>query len=982
MISNSSINTEESPERGLDPQFNLVCQFLEDIEEHFKYKILLHSRQIISRKTLYIPIHFTLERNYRHEIETFWGYGESEAQLKDTYTIKSREAHGKNDGFAQPKHRILWEDGKKQHHKLMILADPGMGKSALLRREAALIASEEKQKLLAGDITLDEAIFPIFIRLADLDEARGEIIDIIPKLVGKIYHKNWLEIEPILLDKLRQGKCILLFNALDEVPKERRNQLADKINGFLDNYPCPIICTSRIVGYGGAFIKGAKELEIVPFSQPQIEAFIQKWFAEVVVSEHGGLAEGLIEELRQKPQLRGLAQNPRLLYLLCTLYGEKEITIPARRCEIYAKTVDYLLGKWSVKSESQSPEYIQAKIRLLSDLAYRFTCQGKDIFDPDELIYQIGEYLKDDSVKSQLNNATPEALLSELSGENGILHKLAKESERYVFIHRFTQDYLTACYLKQAIAENLEEGIALAKEHFWEYDWHQPLSLLAGLMENPLPLLEAITREKDDIFSTLLLLAGQAIAECEENVNLSEKGENTENLKSDNVTKNEEHLHRLIPEIIDHIYKLWQAYPFVGFIASTVVALGQANSQMLQQLETELSEKRYYTRKDFIAAVIAILGQIGSPQAVETLIKALNEGPWYVRAESAAALGRIGTTQAFNALIKALNDDDNSVRGEVAEALGKIGTPEAIKGLVIALHDDDSYVRGEAAVALAKIGTAEASHELIKVLNHPDKFVRWEATAACHITSPSVLRSLINALNHYDRNIREEAAMVLGRIGTSVALKALVPALRDNDRIVREEAAEALMRASDPQTINALIPALCDRDRIVRADAAQALGRIGSPQALNALSEAIHDEDSEVKKYVAEALGEIGTLKALDILIPALQDRNSEVRGAAATALGKIGSERAVNALIPSLQDQNWLVRDKAAVALSRIGTKETFEKLLQLPKQYIYRPEIYSLIRTLAVRFSREKIPLIPVYPELIEPFGFIHQLWRKLVV
>lgn len=980
MISNSSINTEESPERGLDPRFGLVCQFLEDIEEHFKYKILLHSRQAISRKTLYIPIHFTLERNYRHEIETFWGYGESEAQLKDTYTIKSREAHGKSDGFAQPKHRILWEDGKKQHHKLMILADPGMGKSALLRREAALTASEEKQKLLAGDITVDEVIFPLFIRLADLDKLEAEIIDIIPKLVGRLYPKNWLEIEPIVIDKLRHGKCILLFNALDEVPKERRNQLADKINGFLDNYPCPIICTSRIVGYGGAFIKGAKELEIVPFSQPQIEAFIEKWFAEAVASENGGLARGLIEELRQKPQLRGLAQNPRLLYLLCTLYGEKEATLPARRCEIYAKTVEYLLGKWSVASESQSPEYIQAKIRLLSELAYRFTCQGKDIFDPDELIYQIGEYLKDDSVKSELHNATPEELLAELSGDNGILHKLAKESERYVFIHRFTQDYLTAGYLKRAIEENLAEGIALAKEHFWDYDWHQPLSLLAGLMANPLPLIEAITREKDDIFSTLLLLAGKAIAECEEDPDLTT--ENPEKLKAGNPTKDKEHLDRLIQEIIDHIYKLWQGYPFVGFIASTVVALGQANSQMLQRLETELSEKRYYTRKDFITAVIAILGQIGSPQAVETLIKALNEGPWYVRAESAAALGRIGTTQALNALTKALHDDDNCVRGEVAEALGKIGTSEAIKGLIVALHDEDSYVRGEAAVALAEIGTAEASQELIKVLNHPDKFVRWEATAACHITSPAVLRSLINALNHYDRNIREEAAMILGRIGTSVALKALVPALRDNDRIVREEAAEALMRARDPQTINALIPALRDRDRIVRADAAQALGRIGSPQALNALSEAIHDEDSEVKKYVAEALGEIGTLKALDILIPALQDKNSEVRGAAAIALGKIGSERGVNALIPSLQDQNWLVRDKAAVALSRIGTKETFEKLLQLPKQYIYRPEIYTLIRTLAVRFSREKIPLIPVYPELIEPFGFIHQLWRKLVV
>jgi len=28
--------------------------------------------------------------------------------------------------------------------------------------------------------------------------------------------------------------------------------------------------------------------------------------------------------------------------------------------------------------------------------------------------------------------------------------------------------------------------IALAKEHFWEYDWHETLGLLAGLMDKPI----------------------------------------------------------------------------------------------------------------------------------------------------------------------------------------------------------------------------------------------------------------------------------------------------------------------------------------------------------------------------------------------------------------------------------------------------------------------------------------------------------------
>jgi hypothetical protein len=114
---------------------------------------------------------------------------------------------------------------------------------------------------------------------------------------------------------------------------------------------------------------------------------------------------------------------------------------------------------------------------------------------------------------------------------------------------------LTASYLNRA-----RDSIALAREHFWEYEWHETLSLLAGLMGNPVPLLQAIADEKDDIFSTLLLLAGRCIAECEANS------------------------HPLIAEIIDRIYKFWQSYPNAGFIKSIVVAIGQANSQMFQRL--------------------------------------------------------------------------------------------------------------------------------------------------------------------------------------------------------------------------------------------------------------------------------------------------------------------------------------------------------------------------------------------------------------
>jgi len=93
------------------------------------------------------------------------------------------------------------------------------------------------------------------------------------------------------------------------------------------------------------------------------------------------------------------------------------------------------------------------------------------------------------------------------------------------------------------------------------------------------------------------------------------------------------------------------------------------------------------------------------------------------------------------------------------------------------------------------------------------------------------------------------------------------------------------------------------------------------------------------------------------------------VRWQAADALGEIGSPQAVEALITALKDKNEnnSVRRKAAKALGKIGTPEILAKLIQFPEIDIYEPDIFSLARTLAVQFSKERLPFIPVYPELV---------------
>ena len=163
--------------------------------------------------------------------------------------------------------QVDWKEAKQKHEKIMVLADPGMGKSTLLRMETGLKAAEERFNLSPNPSParrgeqdtpfssreggwgvrskLSDIIFPLFVRLSDLDEQSGEVIDIIPDIIQRNYPKTAPGILHLLKEKLEKGKCWLFLDALDEVPKENRNDLKQKLSRFTNNYPCKIICTSE-----------------------------------------------------------------------------------------------------------------------------------------------------------------------------------------------------------------------------------------------------------------------------------------------------------------------------------------------------------------------------------------------------------------------------------------------------------------------------------------------------------------------------------------------------------------------------------------------------------------------------------------------------------------------------------------------------------------------------------------------------------------
>jgi HEAT repeat protein len=109
-----------------------------------------------------------------------------------------------------------------------------------------------------------------------------------------------------------------------------------------------------------------------------------------------------------------------------------------------------------------------------------------------------------------------------------------------------------------------------------------------------------------------------------------------------------------------------------------------------------------------------VLGEVRASGAFPTLVRSLDDSDDEVRAKSATALGRLGDRRAIPALLDhLLTDPAPFVRVRIASTLGQLGGPEVVDRLVRALGDSAWWVRMRGVEALEQIGTVAEGPLLI-----------------------------------------------------------------------------------------------------------------------------------------------------------------------------------------------------------------------------------------------------------------------------
>jgi hypothetical protein len=393
------------------------------------------------------------------------------------------------DQSPQPMLELLADPSQR---KLVVLGDPGSGKSLLL--QYLVLAWADAYDPLLGDAPL-----PLLIELRDYASrrAKGEVNGILDYLSRA--ESLRCRLDPEALDYwLRHNRTQMLFDGLDEVfDPALRQEVTTAIHRFADDYPAAqIVVSSRLIGFPHERWRqeGYRPFMLQELDQEQTDLFLRRWHQLAYDDDSKGERKraSLMEAIRQSPAIQQLAGNPLLLTLMAILNRSQEL--PRDRGELYSHCARLLLHQWKTEQAfDASPELAQAqldgkdKLGLMKRIASTVQA-GTDgaagnlvnLIEENQLERTLSEGLQ--GIPGLRPDRAARALIKQLRGRNFMLCFMG--GGNYAFVHRTFLEFFCA----EAIVDRFQVEQELTLDalkteifgHWPDETWHEVLRLVAG----------------------------------------------------------------------------------------------------------------------------------------------------------------------------------------------------------------------------------------------------------------------------------------------------------------------------------------------------------------------------------------------------------------------------------------------------------------------------------------------------------------------
>ena len=875
--------------------------------------------------------------------------------------------------------RVPVGDRLRQARRLVILGDPGAGKTTLTRWIATayllrLKGDTEWQEIPDVQTLPDKDLLPILIRCRDL---RPEDCFNLDGMLGRTLRRREMhpreinDLQALIRERLEAGDGLLIIDGLDEVPDAgTRARLCEQIENIVTAYPeAPIIATSRIVGYremGYRLGRGFEHLTIADLNPEEKDDFADRWCALTEVPERQTEAAAeLKQDIHSADRIERLTGNPMLLTTMA-LVKRKVGKLPSRRADLYGEAVQVLLN-WR-REVDEALEGREA-IPQLEYLAYAMCDRGIQRLRQGEVLDLLERIRHDFPNLHRVRERTPEEFLSVLESRTGILIETGRERHSgtmvpvYEFRHLTIQEFLAAralvdrcypgCTRDRLLAQDVGDlcGRMEVDSRHGETSvvesWREPIRLTVSLCQD---------NDVDDVLQTILtscdgepasagraraILAALCIAD-EPNAGEPISTAILDHLASNIREKEGLHfvddtpLNSAVDKICDTIHNTQLRNSLIKtylektrhdrLAVATVLGNVIARSELRQESETQpcfvnwLEEIRAGDERQAIAASLAIRCLLS--RNWRHTDSELRTPPPFKASDLAAVL--IDSLSGSPAMaMAAATTLDWLARMWSGWKLTTAQTRIIVEYLND--HHSDPMAVAFVASAIADRSITEATDPLVSIwLPHSDSFVRsWVIVALGQIGNERAVEPLIERLtDDDDADVRRFAAGVLGQTGNERAVEPLIECLTDDDDAdVRRDAAEALGRIGDARAVEPLIARLTNAiETSVRWTVAQALGRIGDARAVQPLIERLtNDDDADVRRDAAEALGQIGDARAVEPLIALLTAEDDSLGWRfISEPLGRIGGPRAIDTLISFLSSAEAVERRAAVGGLAQ----------------------------------------------------------------
>ncbi len=790
-----------------------------------------------------------------------------------------------------------------RYPKLVIVGDPGSGKSTFLKYIALTLA----QSLLTGNsgIALDKLCLseplpiPIFLScwdLADFLKQRKQVqlstlVEFVATRLAACEFPASTDGVERLLDS---GNCCLLFDGLDEVPTDAGREavsrlLVNCVGRYGDNR---FVITSRIRAYtGGAILKGEfTRCDIQPFDADDRAEFIKNWVALLfrippdAVHAKGSQAlqelNALTHGIEASDGIRPLAVNPLLLTVIAIVHWNRK-RLPEQRVELYNECIDVLLGQrkeaehiqlshtapaLDEQREEQAHEDRAWVRKRFAEIALHILRQEGDRDEAtkaDMIRLLIPRFMDRGAANEEQAAARADLFLDRQELRSGLL--VSRRAQSYGFVHLTFQEYLAAWQLSNMDFDNVAQ---ITQPRLRSAKWFETLQLLGGQWARE------SDEKADHYIAWLLENRGTTITEQAPVVALCA-----------NVVKDIRGVAELKPQTRG---------TFKEAVEATLDAF-RTGSGVPAKTQLEILEA---------------LGQLGS--AVKShLIDATKASLFQVR------------RRAIEMLLSHLSDDELFAMDHILEDRSR----EPICSYVRALIDRDKERAVHFLIELGWFGEKRGEGIL--------KALRLGGTLKERGDRLLMTRMGTHCLASW---IRTEALQVLANTWPDETTRKLLAerAVQDEHYSTREVALQTLAEKWPNENTRKLLAerAVQDKDEGVRRVALEALAEKWLDETTRKqLTEcAVQDKDENVRRVALEALVEEWPDEHTRKLLTerAVQDKDEDVRRVALEALVEEWPDEHTRKLLTerAVQDKDYSPRSVALKALAEKWPDETTRKL------------------------------------------------------